>query len=267
MVNTTKKVLSFTGFFLLLLAFAACTSPKKMVYMYDLGVSDTGSIKVARSNFEAAIQKNDLLWITVGGTNLADLPMLNSSLGTVSGGGATANSTVGSASIGYLVESDGKIQIPFLGRVNAAGLTRTNLEHFLTEQFKEYTKNPIVNVRYLNQFVTIMGEVMRPGRYNITTERLTIFEALGMAGDLTDFGKRENLLVIREENGERKFERINLLSKSLFESPYFYLRNNDVVYIEPAKVKFISRSGVPQYLSVIAIGVSMLITVINLTRK
>ena len=243
----------------------SCTASKKVVYLNDLSVADSTTFRNAQIVFETPIQKNDLLWITVGGSNTPDLITLNSALGMPGGGGST--NTQGGANIGYLVEADGTVKLPYLGKVIAAGLTRQALENYLVEKFKDYTKNPVVNVRYLNNYVTVMGEVYHPGKMQMTTERITILEAIGMAGDLTDYAKRENVLIIREVNGQRSFERVNLLSKSLFASPYFYLKTNDVVYIEPSRVRFINRSGVPQYLSVAAVGLSLLITIINVTRK
>ena len=98
------------------------------------------------------------------------------------------------------------------------------------------------------------------------TERTTIFDALGLAGDLTEMGKRENVLLIREVNGQREFARINLLSKDLFNSPYYYLKTNDVIYVEPVKTRFIARTGLPQYVGIAAVGLSLFITVINLIK-
>ena len=194
--------------------------------------------------------------------------MLNSANGLGTAGGNSSVGTSGSgALIGYLVEPDGKIKIPFIGKVQAEGLTRQQLEANLTEMFKEYTKNPVVNVRFLNYSFSVLGEVTRSGRYVMQTERATLLDAISLAGDLTDLARRDNVTVIREENGERKVGRINLLSKDFFNSPYFYLRNNDVVYVEPVKAKFISRSGIPQYVSIVAIGLTMVLTVINITGK
>ena len=141
------------------------------------------------------------------------------------------------------------------------------LETFLTEQFMVYTKNPVVNVRFLNYSVSVLGEVNgRGGRFSMTNERMTILEAISMAGDISEFGRRDNVMVIREVNGERKIARINLLSKDIFISPYYYLKTNDVVYVEPVKAKFISRSGIPQYLTIVAVGLSLLLTIINLRK-
>jgi polysaccharide export outer membrane protein len=239
----------------------SCTSPRKVVYAYDLKDTTAGSLRNAQQVFENPIQKNDQLSISVGGSNLSDLLVLNSANGMSASSGSNVP-----ISTGYLVEADGKIQLPYLGRVQAEGLTRVQLQDTLTERFKEYTKNPVVNVRFLNYGFSVLGEVGHPGRFQMSSERTTILEALGMAGDLSDLGKRENILVIREENGKRDFARINLLSKDLFLSPYYYLKTNDVVYVEPVKSKFIARNGVPTYIGIVAGALSLLITILNITK-
>jgi len=243
----------------------ACTSAKQVVYMYDLKDTASGSLGNAQNAFENPIQKNDQLWITVGGSNPLDLPALNSANGTgATGGGMVPNLT--GAALGFLVEADGKIKIPYIGKVQAEGLSRLQLEDNLTELFKDYTKNPVVNVRFLNYNFSVMGEVNNRGRFNMVNERTTILEAISIAGDITDLGKRENVLVVREVNGVRNFARVNLLSKELFNSPFYYLKTNDVVYVEPVKAKFISRKGVPQYLGIVAVGLSLLITIVNISK-
>jgi protein involved in polysaccharide export with SLBB domain len=173
--------------------------------------------------------------------------------------------TLGAASVAQIA-FENPIQIPYIGKVQAQGLTRIQLEDTLTQLLKDYTKNPIVNVRFLNYYCSVLGEVSNRGRFAMQNERMTILEAISMAGDLTEFGKRDNVLVVREVNGKRNFARVNLLSKNLFNSPYFYLKTNDVVYVEPVKSKFISRNGVPQYLGIAAVGLSLLITIINLRK-
>lgn len=273
MLAITTRIVNICKVGLLLLIFAAistsCTSTKKVVYFNDLTDSTAfEAVKAAKVVFENTIQKNDQLWITVGGSNLDDLSVLNSGNGLGIGGGNGNIGTSGSgAIIGYLVESDGKIKIPFAGKVQAEGLTRLQLENNLTELFKDYTRNPVVNVRFLNYSYSILGEVNRSGRYIMQTERATVLDAISQAGDLTDLGRRENITVIREENGERKIGKLNLLSKDIFNSPYFYLRNNDIVYVEPVKARFISRSGIPQYVSIVAIGLSMILTAVNIAGR
>lgn len=245
---------------------SSCTSPKKVIYLNDLSVADSAALSVARAAFENPIQMNDQLWITVGGSNPLDLAALNSGAGFITGGGGGGAITNGGAALGFLVEADGMIKIPYLGKVQAEGLTRSQLESKLAEAFKDYTKNPVVNVRFLNYNYTVMGEVGRPGRYNMPTERTTILEAISQAGDITFLGKSDNVLVIREESGKRTIARVNLLSKSVFNSPFYYLKTNDVIYVEPVKAKFISRAGVPQYIGIIAVGLSLILTIINLRK-
>lgn len=259
-----KLNLHFAALFVIGFNLMSCTSTRKVIYFFDLKDTTAASLRKAEISFENPIQKNDQLWITVGGSNPMDLVALNSANGA--GTGTSAITTAGAA-IGYLVEADGKIKIPYVGKVQAEGLTRLQLENTLTELFKDYTKNPVVNVRFMNYSFSVMGEVNNRGRFNMPNERTTILEAISMAGDLTDLGKRENVLVIREVNGERNFARINLLSKDLFTSPYYYLKTNDLVYVEPVKAKFISRTGVPQYLGIVAVGLSLLITILNVSKK
>ena len=253
-------------FYLVIVLLAACslvscTTAKQVVYLYDLKDTAAGSLGNAQSAFENPIQKNDQLSVTVGGSNAEDLLTLNSA-----GGGTGGSGTLGGAIFGYLVEADGKIKLPFIGKVQAEGLTRLALEDTLTRLFKDYTKNPVVNIRYVNYTFSVMGEVNGRGRFNMATERTTVLDALSLAGDITEFGKRDNVLIVREVNGKREFGRVNLLSKDIFKSPYFYLKTNDIVYVEPVRSKFISRKGVPQYLAIAAVGLSLLLTIINLRK-
>jgi len=187
--------------------------------------------------------------------------VLNSAGGMSASGGA---SSVGNApGSGFVVEADGNIKLPYIGKMKVEGFTRLQLEDTLTKLFKDYTKNPVVNVRFLNYYYSIIGEVGHGGRFGMSTERTTLLEAISQAGDITELGKRDNILVIREENGQRTYARVNLLSKDIFNSPYFYLQTNDVVYVEPVKARFINRSGIPQYLSIIAVGLSLILTLIT----
>lgn len=275
MLHSNKTRFCLISCFAVVVGIISCTSPKHVVYFYDFkdtaiaGAKKDSNVKLlynAQAEFENPIQKNDQLWITVGGSNLQDLIIVNSASG-VPAGTTGSNLVPGTNSTGYLVEADGKIKLPYLGAVQASGLTRRQLEAFLTEKFKDYTKDPVVNVRFLNYSVSVMGEVAKPGRYNMPTERTTILEALSMAGDLNEMGRRENVLVIREVNGQREFARLNLLSRDLFRSPYYYLKTNDVIYVEAVKTRFISRTGVPQYIGIAAVGLSLLITIVNISRK
>ena len=243
----------------------ACTSPRKVVYVNDLSDTTAGSLSRAKYLFETPIQKNDQLSIIVGGSNAEDLLTLNSASGIIPGNAvANLSSNLGTPILGYLVEGDGTIKLPYIDKIKAEGLTRSQLENELTEKFKAYTKNPVVNVRFLNYRVTVMGAVNKPGTFSIPNERITVLEALGLAGDLNMAGKRENILVIREFNGARDFGRINLLSKDIFNSPYFYLKTNDVVYVEPTPASFVPRERVRTYIPIITGGLSVVLTIVNI---
>jgi polysaccharide export outer membrane protein len=262
MSSPSEYRLFFAVLFIGVFFMMSCTSTKQVVYLNDLGKLDLGKLQAAQNSFENPIQKNDQLTITVGGSNILDLPVLNSGNSLVTG---TSGMPPGGVA-GYFVEADGNIKIPYVGKVHAEGLTRLQLEDTLTLLFKDFTKNPVVNVRFLNYYFSVLGEVAAKGRFNMPGERTTILDAISMAGDVTEYGKRDNILVIREVNGQRIFARVSLLSKNLFNSPYYYLKTNDIIYVEPVKSKFIARKGVPQYLAIAAVGLSLLLTIINLRK-
>ena len=261
-MNSKNLRVSFLFFAIFLFVMEACVSPKKVIYFNNLNDTLKAGLRDAKSIFDAPIQKNDLLAISIGGSNAADLIALNSGNGVVPG--AIAGTT--SKSLGYLVDPDGKIQLPFIGRIRAEGLTRLELEDTITNLMKDYTKNPVVNIKFLNYNFSIIGEVNHPGKFDME-DRTTILQAISLAGDLTTLAKRNNILVIREVNGKREFGRLNLLSKDAFKSPYFYLKTNDVVYIEPVRTKFLTRTGAPQYIGLAAAGLTLLLTLLNLSKK
>jgi len=138
---------------------------------------------------------------------------------------------------GYLVNETGSIDFPIIGKIEVGGLTLQQARDMLSEQLKDYLVEPVVNVRLVNFRVIVMGEVQNPGTYSIQNERLTLLEALSMAGDLTSYARRDSILIIREENGQRNYARLDLHDSSIFLSPYFYLRQNDAIYVEPIEEK------------------------------
>jgi len=169
--------------------------------------------------------------------------------------------------MGYLVEGDGTIKLPYLDKVKAEGLTRLQLENYISEKMKDYTKNPVVNVRFLNYKITVLGGVKAPGSFSLPTERVTVLEALGLAGDLVNYGKRDNVLVIREVNGVRSLGRLDLASKLIFNSPFYYLKTNDIVYVEPDKPGSLSRERIPQYIGMTAGILSLIISIIAISQN
>jgi polysaccharide export outer membrane protein len=135
---------------------------------------------------------------------------------------------------GYLVDKGGAINFPVIGKVTLAGLTKEEATEKMINEIKTHVKNPIVNIRFLNFKVTVIGEVNTPSTFEINSEKINVLEALGLAGDMTQFGNRDNVLIIREKDGVRTTARINLNNKEVLNSPYFYLQQNDIIYVEPA---------------------------------
>ncbi|OQP57836.1 sugar transporter [Niastella vici] len=225
---------------------------KKVTYLNDVNGT---VIKNAVENLEPVIQKNDLLSITVSSPNAIASQPFNTAI-TVSTQAVGYTST---QAVGYLVDQDGYIDMPMLGRIKAAGLTKKELKENITTNLVEnkYLLYPVVNVRYLNFKVTVLGEVAHPMVINVPDEKINILEALGFAGDLTVYARRNNVAVIREENGSRIVQRIDLNSGTLLTSPYYYLRSNDIVYVEPNKAKVSTSGNVHNWLPVILSGLSL----------
>jgi len=137
----------------------------------------------------------------------------------------------------YIVDPDGNVDFPVLGKIKLAGLNRQQANDLIEEKLQDYIKDPIVNIRTVNYKITVLGEVTRPGTYTTVNERITILEALSLAGDLTIYGQRENVLVIQDYDGKKTYTRVNLKSEELFTSPVYYLSQNDIVYVEPNKTQ------------------------------
>lgn len=181
------------------------------------------------------IQPDDILSIGVFNSNDVDPRVVAPfNLGFGAAGSDKEKETTASA---YRVDLDGNIDFPVLGPIAVGGKTLPEVRALLVSNLKTYLNAPMVNIRLVNFRVTVLGEVKAPGSYPLGEEDINILEALGLAGDLTPYGNRENVLVIREENGSRTFGRINLRDREVFNSPYFYLRQNDVIYIEPLQEK------------------------------
>lgn len=226
---------------------SACTSTKNIAYFQD--VSDSVHRQkeaMAQVPVTPVIQPDDILFITVSAPNPAAAAPYNQ--GSASGAAtqyigetSTTESTYGKVAdmrLGYLVDKEGTINFPGLGRVNLRGLTLVAAQDTLAHRLQTYIQDPLVNIRFLNYKITVLGEVLHPGTFSIPNQQITLLQALGMAGDMTIFGKRTNVLVIREDSSKREYGRINLNdSKELFNSPFYYLQQNDVVYVEPRKSK------------------------------
>ena len=164
----------------------------------------------------------------------------------------------------FLVDSNGDISVPLIGKMNVSGLTTAMIRDSIQSKMERYFVQPMVNVRLANFTITVLGEVNRPANYLATSEKTSILDALGMAGDLTIYGKRENVLLIRDSSAKRQAVRINLNSSSVFQSPFFYLKQGDVIYVEPEKSKVNSLDATKtRNYALMASGLSVLIVLIS----
>ncbi|PHN01507.1 polysaccharide biosynthesis/export family protein [Flavilitoribacter nigricans] len=170
--------------------------------------------------------------------------------------------------IGYLVDRDGFITFPVLGRLYIGGMTTTGVENLIIGLLKpDELKDPMVSVRLINFRITVLGEVSNPGTFSVATERITILDALGLAGDLQPYANRTNILITREQNGERFFGRINLQDRNIFESDFFYLKQNDFVYVEPLPERTASlRDQTQRLLPYISAGITVITFILTLTN-
>lgn len=221
--------------------FTACTSTKKILYLQDVVPLKQQEIE---QKYEVIIHSDDLLAIMVNSRDpeLAlpfNMPMVTYQLGS--------NSTGQQRVLGYLVDTNGDIDFPILGKIHVEGLTRMQLTELVKNKLieEDLIKDPIVTVQFLNFKVSVMGEVSRPGSFTISGDRITLLEALSMAGDLTIYGRRDRVAVIRENNGKRTILFHDLRSAEIFNSPCYYLQQNDIVYVEPNKAKS-GQSGINQ---------------------
>lgn len=261
-----------------LLAFAAliglqsCASYKKVpyfknipdsAYMYQNGVT----IETVPYT-DVKLQPDDILQVSI--------LTIDPTVGNNSGIGTSmdmvpdpmSSGTAGNKNIsGYLVDKDGNIELPLAGKVKVAGLTTSQAREAIKQKASVFYKEPIVNVRLANFKVTILGEVLRPGNYLVASEKATVLDALGLAGDMTVYGKRENVMLLRREEGKQRVVRMNLNSTDLIGSPYYYLRQGDVVYVEPTKSKAAASdiSMVRTY-GIISTSLSLLIVIASRLR-
>lgn len=252
-----KTIKSFVLTASILILLASCVNTRKATYFNDIKNTET-----ADQDGESVVQKNDLLSISVSSLNPEATLIFNapnqSVIASSSGTGTSSLTT------GYLVGSDGNIVFPVLGYVKAEGLTLKQLTDYLSKTLtdKKLLVDPIVNVRLMNFKVTVLGEVNKPTVVNAPNGKLSMLEAIGMAGDLTLFAKRDNVLLIRVENGKKITRRINLNEADFVtSSPYYYLKTNDVVYVESNKVKIGNNSNFRQNMPLIFSALSLLFIV------
>jgi polysaccharide export outer membrane protein len=228
----------------------SCVSSEKINYFQDK--DDNQAVNELIVNYEPTLQIGDMLTINVSALDQEAAVPFNL---------FESQTATNQTPLSYIINADGEINFPVLGKIKVAQLNTSQLTDYLTTSLNPYLKNPIVNVRIINFKVTVLGEVRNPGSYSVLNERISIIEALGLAGDLTIYGNRQNITLVREQNGKRVFQNIDITNKKLFDSPYFYLAQNDALYVSSNKTK-VNSSGVGPNTSVIISAISILITLV-----
>ncbi len=249
---------------LIVIGFTDCNSAKQVAYFQDVPDSVAIIKRVQNAEYtEPTINIGDVLNIEV---TTIDAKM---------GGGVTNSAQTNDPAkneelSGYVVDKNGHIEVPILGRLQVLGMTTMQVKELVRESALKFYKEPLVNVRIANFYITVLGEVRAPGRYVVTSGKINIVDALGLAGDLTLGGKRGNIIVIREEKGESVLTRVNLNSTDIFQSKYFYLQSGDKLYVEP--LKSFAKSGTSdrnadRYVSLALAGVSVLVAITSLAIR
>ncbi len=233
----------------------SCASREKIAYYQNID-----NTEIANKKFETKIKNDDLLMIIVSAQNPLAVQQFNLTTNlsvdpsNQAGGGQMQQQL-------YLVDDKGFIDFPVLGKILVGNKTKEEIVQELQTKISREVKNPIVNLRIMNYKVSVQGEVKMPGTHRITSERITLLEALSLSGDLTTYGRRDNIVILREENGEVNSHRIDLTKADFINSDFYYLKQNDVVYVEPNKVA-VNSSAVGPNISFYLSAISLLLTTV-----
>ena len=259
-----KKLCFYALLFLAIYGLSSCASSKDVAYIQNSNMVD---LSESAFLYDARIMPKDVLTITVNTVNPeASAPFNLIVRNTLTNSSSSIGTSSGSLQT-YLVSNDGTIDFPVLGTLQVGGLTKLECEKRIHDKILPYlnaNENPVVTVRMSNYKISVLGEVNRPGMFTVGNEKINIFEALAQAGDLTIYGVRNNVKLIREDaNGRKEIYTLNLNDASIINSPYYYLQQNDIIYVEPNKVKA-QNSGVGQTTSLWLTSTSILISLASL---
>ena len=261
-----KVVHFFLGWLLIVLFATSCVKSKDLTYFQPENDSIDYEVTEIVNQFVPQIQSGDILSISVSSISPDASEMFNpiqqqtqyqQSVGTIAPNPA----------IGFLVDASGNVQLPLVGNVTVKGLTTEEARILISKKLEKYLISPTVNIRIANYRISILGEVTRPATYTIPNEIITLPQAIALAGDLTIYGKRNNIMVIREEAGKRTFARIDIRDRNMFNSDYYYLRPNDIVYVEAKKSKATSTELVYQLSGTVLSALTFVLTVASFFTK
>jgi len=256
----SKYVLILGLFMIALMIFSSCGSRRNMVYLQP----DSTQINTVYEQYVPKIQINDILTVVVTAADPKVTAPFNP-LSTMTNSAMTQQTDMALRPT-YTVDNNGDITLPMLGKVRVVGLTRVQAIENIRVELSQYIKDPGVNINFNNFRVSVLGEVARPGSFVMPSERVTVLEAISMAGDLTIRGVRQNVMLIREVEGKKTMHRLDLTQQDMLNSPYYYLVQNDVIYVEPNKSQ-INSSKLGANTNVIISIASLLITVISVLTR
>ncbi len=261
------RSVSKLGLLLFVLFLSSCISRKHITYFQDIPGSDTAKVApnsgLRTALYEPTIKPGDILNITVMSLSAESNALINYPFTNQSNSGSSMIQTTP----GFLVDSKGNIQVPLVGEVKVDGLKTNEIRLLLSDRLDKYLQSPTVNVRFSNFKITVLGDVARPGVYPVPNERITLMEALGLAGDLTIFGLRKGVKLIREVNGKNQIYKIDLTSKDVLNSPYMYLQPNDIIYVDPGGGKAANADNIYRILPIIISSVSALTVLLLYFKK
>lgn len=240
---------------LTVILFTSCKAYKQVAYFQDLKVDGIEEENI-RNYTTLKIQKDDLLSIQI-----SSLEPKASEIYNIGSGGSAKGEASSGASFGYLVDQNGDVQIPSYGSIHLMGLTTSQAKDLIAEKLAPFLGKPIVSLKLLNFKISVLGDVTSPGVYPVDGERISLVEAISKAGDLGITGMRKNVLLVREDDGKRKFIRLNLNDKDIFNSPYYYLHPNDVIYVQPSNAKYGSVDGTSRNLGLILSSISIILVI------
>ena len=250
-----------------LLLITACGDKKQIAYYQNI---DKIASQENANNFESKIQPDDLLMIVISTPDPEAAAPFN--LETISVPTAIGQTAQGQRQQQlYLVDANGLIQFPVLGEIKTGGQTKSEVINVIKSKLKKYINDAIVNMRIINFKVTVQGEVTKPGSFTIASERVTLPEALSLAGDLTIYGKRDNIILVREVNNKKTFNRIDITKADFINSPYYYLSQNDLIYVEPNRAKSNTSTGFTQngpiWIAIASLISSVVLSIFIINKK
>ena len=255
---------------LMALAGVSCMTQKQMTYLSDANPSIEDSINASfHPQSEMVIRSGDALTVFVSALDQEAVVPYNLPMVAYAKPGQQQLET-STALQYYIVDEAGDIAFPVLGKLHVAGLHRNEAENYIREQLERQVLNPTVRVNLVNAKISVMGEVARPGQIALTSGRMTILEALAAAGDLTSYGRRDNVLLTREVDGKIEIARLDLRSADLFKSPYYYVQQNDVIYVSPNQVRVVNSANTGLWLSTIstlASAATVIVTIVSVMQK